>query len=65
MREYYDVVNVVYLHEEEVFGTTEKLGAYASLIKYNKNGFEYEEMIENEDFVIIDEIVFAHSEEEN
>jgi hypothetical protein len=55
----------VYIHEEGLFGTAEQLGAFASVIKYNKNGFELEELIENDEFAIMDEIVFEHIEEEN
>lgn len=61
----YDRVIIVYIHEESVFGTAEQLGAFASIIKYKKNGFEVEELIENDEFAIMDEIVFEHIEEEN
>ena len=61
----YDRVIIVYIHEENTFGTAEQLGAFASIIKYKKNGFEVEELIENDEFAIMDEIVFEHIEEEN
>jgi hypothetical protein len=64
VKEYYDVTNVVYIHSEKVFGSVEKLGAFASLVKYTKEGVEHEEMLENDDFSIVDEIVFHHVEEE-
>jgi hypothetical protein len=57
VKEYYDVIHVVYIHSEECHGTVEKLGAWASVVKYNKDGMEYTELMENEDFSIIDEIV--------
>ena len=63
MKEYYDVINVVYIHSEECHGTVEKLGAWASIVNYNKNDMEYNELMENEEFSIIDEIVFTHIEE--
>ncbi len=63
MKEYYDVISVVYIHSEECHGTVEKLGAWASIVKYNKDGTEYSELMENEEFSIIDEIVFKHIEE--
>jgi hypothetical protein len=47
-----------------VFGTIDKLGAFASTVKYKKNDVEQEVILENEDFVIVDEIVFEHIEEE-
>jgi hypothetical protein len=63
VKEYYDVISVVYIHSEECHGTVEKLGAWASIVKYNKDGTEYSELMENEEFSIIDEIVFKHIEE--
>jgi hypothetical protein len=65
VKEYYDRVVVVFLNEEGVFGTIDKLGAFASTVKYKKDDIEYEALLENEDFVIVDEIVFEHIEEEN
>lgn len=65
VREYFEVINIVYIYSEEVHGTVESLGAYASVVKYKKDGFEYEELLDNEDFVIMDEIVIQHFEEEN
>jgi len=64
VREYFEVINIVYIYSEEVHGTVENLGAYASIVKYQKDGFEYEELLDNEDFVIMDEIVLQHFEEE-
>ena len=63
MKEYYDVTHIVFLHSEECYGTVEKLGAFASMVNYNKDGMEYSELMENEEFSIIDEIVFKHIEE--
>lgn len=65
MKEYYEVINIVYIHEEHVFGTVEKMGAFASVVKYKKDEIEYEELIENDEFAILDEIVLHHIEEEN
>ena len=47
------------------YGTVEVLGAFASKVKYEKDGIEYEELMENDEFSIIHEIVFTHIEEEN
>ncbi len=63
MKKYYDTTHVVYIHSEKCHGTVEKLGAWASIVKYNKDGMEYSELMENEEFNIIDEIVFTHIEE--
>jgi hypothetical protein len=65
VKEYYDRVVVVFINDEGIFGTIDKLGAFASNVKYKKNGEECEVILENEDFVIVDEIVFEHVEEEN
>jgi hypothetical protein len=43
----------------------EKLGAFASVVKYNIGEEEVEELIENENFTIVDEIVHQHVEESN
>lgn len=64
MKEYYDVVYIVYIHSEACHGTVEKMGAYASIVKYQKDGYNYEELLENEDFTIVDEIVHQHIEEQ-
>lgn len=65
MKEYYDRIAVAYIFHEKLFGTVEKLGIYASMVKYTKDDVEIEELLDNEDFVIVDEIVFEHVEEEN
>jgi hypothetical protein len=65
VKEYYDVVNVVFIHSLGVYGTAEVLGAFASKVKYKKDDVEYEELMENDEFSIIHEIVFTHIEEEN
>lgn len=64
MKEYYDSVSIVYIHEEKLYGSVEKMGAFASVVKYNKEGMQFEELLENDEFSIIDEIVFHHIEEE-
>lgn len=65
MQEYYEIINVVYIYDEKIYGTVEKLGAFASMVKYNKDGIDHEELLENSDFAIVDEIVFHHIEEDN
>ena len=65
MKSYYDRVAIVFIHELGLFGTVDKLGAFASLVRYTKDEVEYEEIMDNEDFSIMDEIVFEHIEEEN
>jgi hypothetical protein len=65
VQEYYDIVNIVYVHEEGVYGTVDQLGAFASVVKYKKDDIEYEVLLENDEFAIVDEIVFHHIEEDN
>lgn len=65
MKKYYEVVNVVFIHEERSYGTVEALGTYASKVKYEKDGKEIEEIMENDEFTVMDEIVFEHIEEDN
>lgn len=60
----YEVINIVYLYPEGLYGTVETLGAYASVVKYTKDEVEYEELYDNADFTIVDEIVFEHIIEE-
>lgn len=65
MKEYYDRVTIVYIHDENVYGTVEKMGAFASEVKYQKDDVEHVVLIENDEFAIVEEIVFQHFEEEN
>ena len=66
MKEYYDTTHIVFIHSEQCHGTVESLGAYASIVNYKKeDGIECSELMENEDFTIVDEIVFKHIEESN
>jgi hypothetical protein len=65
VKEYYDRIPIAYIFDEKTTGTVESLGAYVSVVKYVKDGIEVVEQLNNEDFVIVDEIVFQHFEEEN
>ena len=65
MQEYYEIINVVYIPEEKVYGTVDQLGAFASVVKYTKEGIDHEVLLENDEFAIVDEIVFHHVEEDN
>lgn len=46
----------IYISDEDVYGYILKRGAYASLVKYKVKGIDYEVMMINEDFVIVEEI---------
>jgi len=65
VKEYYEVINIVYIHELNQYGSVENLGAFASVVKYQMDGIEHEELMENDEFAIVDEIVFHHVEEDN
>lgn len=65
MKEYYDTTHIVFIHSEQKYGTVEKLGAWASIVNYNKDGIDYNDLMENDEFTIVDEIVFRHIEESN
>lgn len=65
VKEYYDRVLIVFMSDLGLYGSTESLGAFASVIKYTKDGIEHEELLGNEEFIIMDEIVFTHVEEDN
>jgi len=45
----------VYIQTEGVYGTIQSLGAFASMVTYNKDGIHYEELLENDDFSLIGE----------
>lgn len=64
VKEYYETINVVFIHSEQIYGTVESMGAYASVVKYEIDDVEYEELIENEEFTVMKEIVFQHIEDE-
>ena len=65
MKEYYDRVAIAFITSLQQYGTVEKLGAYASMVKYRQGEEEIQELMDNEDFIIVDEIVFEHVEENN
>ena len=54
---------IVYLPDEKVYGEIISLGTYASKIHYIKDGFEYESIILNEDFEILEQINIEEVEE--
>lgn len=65
MKESYEVISIVWIHSEKCFGSVEKLGAFASLVRFKRNEVEVEEMLENDEFTVVDEIVFTKVEDFN
>jgi hypothetical protein len=45
----------VYIHSENLYGSVEKMGAFASIVVYEKDGVQYEELLENDDLMFIGE----------
>ena len=54
---------IVYIQDENIYGYLLSEGVYASTIKYNKLGVEYEVMILNDEFEIIEDIRIEIEEE--
>jgi hypothetical protein len=44
----------IYIPDEDCYGSIISLGAYASLIQYDKLGISHEEFMDNEDFIVIE-----------
>ena len=63
MKEWYEVISIVWIPELQTYGSVENLGVYGSIVKYQKNGIEVEELLDNEDFTVMDEIVFTRVED--
>ena len=54
---------IVYLFDEKAFGELLTFGAYTSKVRYKLGGFQYESVVFNEDFEIVEEIVIPEIEE--
>jgi hypothetical protein len=63
MKEWYEVISIVWIPELQIYGSVENLGVYGSIVKYQKDGIEVEELLDNEDFTVMDEIVFTRVED--
>lgn len=63
MKEYLETIHIVYIPTENTHGIVEDMGLYASVVKYSLGDVEYEELMDNEDFIIVDEISLTHVEE--
>lgn len=55
---------IIYLPDEKVYGEVLSLGTYASKVHYTKDGFEYELVMLNEDFEILEQINIEEIEED-
>jgi hypothetical protein len=63
VKEYYDSLSIVWIHSVKCTGIVEKMGAYASKIKYTLDEVEHEDFFDNDDFFVLEEITFHHIEE--
>lgn len=54
----------VYIPDEECHGIATSIGAFMSLVKYSKNGMEYEVFMLNEDIIFLEDIRIGIEEEE-
>lgn len=55
---------IVYIPDEQCYGVTETLGAFTSLVKYNKDGIEFKVALLNEDLIFLEDIAIGIEEEE-
>lgn len=58
-----NTVTYVYLPDDGIYGTILKHGLWASIVEYYENGFKYHIEIENDDFIIIDEVGIGYLNE--
>lgn len=63
MIEYRETIYVVYIPSEKIHGTAKEIGLYGTVVTYRIDDVEYEELFDNDDFIILDEINFMHFEE--
>jgi hypothetical protein len=63
--EYQDRYRIIWIYEEQVYGTILSEGAHASLVRYSKDGIDYKVYLENDEFSVMDEIGFMHIEEDD
>ena len=54
---------IVFIPDEEVYGEVISLGSYASKVHYVLDGIEYEIIMLNEDFEIIEQVNIEEIEE--
>jgi len=54
---------IIYIPDEKVYGEVLFFGTYASKVHFVKDGFEYETILLNEDFDILEQINIEEIEE--
>jgi nucleoside-triphosphatase THEP1 len=58
-----ETITYVYLPDDGIYGVISQHGAYASLVEYHEDGIKYITEVNNEDFIIIDEIGVGYLDE--
>lgn len=56
---------IVWLTEERTFAKLIRHGAHYSVVEYVRNGMEYEEVIENDEFKFVELWSEEHDDDEN
>lgn len=54
---------IVYIPDEKEYGIIVSAGAYASTVRYNAMGIEYQVIMSNEDFIVVEDIIIGIEEE--
>lgn len=54
----------VWIFEERVYGVLLNYGAAVSLVRYESNGLEYEEWLDNDDFEFRSERAFEYEQDD-
>jgi hypothetical protein len=61
-----DTITYVYIPDESLYGIILRHGLWSSLIEYYDSGFSYTMELQNDEFIVVDEIgVGYYDEEEN
>ena len=60
MEEYPEYIYIVHLPSDNVTGIVKEMGLYASKVFYSIDEVDYEEMVNNADFVVTNEILLSH-----
>lgn len=55
---------IVYIPDEECYGITKSVGAFASLVIYYAEGIEHEVFLLNEDIIFVKDLTIGIEEEE-
>jgi nucleoside-triphosphatase THEP1 len=56
-------ITYVYIPDDGIYGTIAKHGAFVSLVEYHEDGIKYLTEVNNEDFIVIDEIGVGYVDE--